>query len=347
MRFYTRQHRHYCGIDLHARTMYLCILDPTGAVLLHRNIPCDPTLFLQAIAPYRDDLVVAVECIFTWYWLADLCARETIPFVLGHALYMKAIHGGKAKNDKIDALKIATLLRGGMIPMAYVYPRDMRSTRDLLRRRLYLVRKRGQLLAHIQNTHHQYNLPGPSRKILYKVNRDGLAERFADPAVRRSIAIDLELVDHLDRLIRDLELDLVRTVKVHDPQTFFRLKSLPGIGKILSMTLLYEIHDIARFPRVQDFASYARLVKCARESSGKILGTGGSKIGNVHLKWAFSEAAVLFLRANPRAQAFLQKLRRQHGKAKALSILAHKLGRAVYFMLQRETVFDMHKFLAA
>ena len=287
-----------------------------------------------------------MECIFTWYWLADLCAREKIPFVLGHALYMKAIHGGKAKNDKIDALKIASLLRGGLIPMAYVYPREMRSTRDLLRRRLHLVRKRGQLLAHIQNTHHQYNLPEPSRKILYKANREGLVERFDDPAVRKSLAIDLELVEHYDHLIRDLELDLVRTVKVHDPQTFFRLKSLPGVGKILAMTLLYEIHDIGRFPRVQDFASYARLVKCSRESSGKRLGTGGAKIGNVHLKWALSEAAVLFLRSNPRAQAFLQKLRRKHGRGKALSILAHKLGRAVYFMLQRDKVFDMQKFLA-
>ena len=134
MRFYTRQHRHYCGIDLHARTMYLCVLDAAGTVLLHRNIRSRPEEFLAAVAPFRDDLVVGVECIFTWYWLADLCAEEKISFVLGHALYMKAIHGGKAKNDKIDALKIATLLRGGMMPMAYVYPRGMRSTRDLLRR---------------------------------------------------------------------------------------------------------------------------------------------------------------------------------------------------------------------
>lgn len=347
MRFYTRQHKYYCGIDLHARTMYLCVLSHAGEILLHQNLRCDPALFLEAIAPYREDLVVAVECIFTWYWLADLGARETIPFVLGHALYMKAIHGGKAKNDKIDALKIASLLRGGMIPMAYVYPREMRATRDLLRRRLYLVRKRGQLLAHIQNTHHQYNLPEPSRKIIYKSNRAGLAERFTDPAVRTSIAIDLELVDHYDRLIRDLELDLVRTVKVDEPQTFHRLRSVPGIGKILALTLLYEIHDVTRFPRVQNFASYARLVKCARESSGKRLGTGGAKIGNVHLKWALSEAAVLFLRGNARAQAFLQKIRRKHGRAKALSILAHKLGRAIYHMLQRGTVFDMQKFLAS
>jgi transposase len=347
MRFYTRQHKHYCGIDLHARTMYVCVMNHAGEILLHENLPSSPARFLDAIAPYRDDLVVAVECIFTWYWLADLCARENIEFVLGHALYMKAIHGGKAKNDKIDALKIASLLRGGMIPMAYVYPREMRATRDLLRRRLYLVRKRGQLLAHVQNTHHQYNHPEPSRKIIYQANREGVAETFGDPAVRKSVAIDLELADHLDRLIRNLELELVRTAKVHDPQTFHRLRSLPGVGKILAMTLLYEIHDIARFPSVQDFASYARLVKCSRSSSGKHLGTGGAKIGNVHLKWAFSEAAVLFLRANPKAQAFLQKLRRKHGRAKALSILAHKIGRAVYHMLQRSTVFDMHKFLTA
>ena len=345
MRFYTRQHRHYCGIDLHARTMYLCVMDASGAVLLHKNIRSVPKEFLEAVAPFRDDLVVAVECIFTWYWLADLCAGENIPFVLGHALYMKAIHGGKAKNDKIDALKIATLLRGGLIPMAYVYPRGMRSTRDLLRRRLYLVRKRGQLLAHIQNTHHQCNLPEPTRKIIYKTNREGLVDRFDDPSVRKSIAIDLELVEHYDRLIRDLELDLVRTAKMHDPHTFFRLRSLPGIGKILAMTLLYEIHDIDRFPRVQNFASYARLVKCAKESAGKRLGTGGHKIGNVHLKWALSEAAVLFLRNNPQAQRFLQKLRQKHGRAKALSILAHKIGRTVYYMLQRDMVFDMNKFL--
>src|SRR5512145_728930 len=139
--------------------MYTCVLDQEGKTLLHRDLPTVPDVFLKAIAPYRERIVVAVECIFTWYWLADLCAREKIGFVLGHALYMKAIHGGKAKNDKIDAHKIAVLLRGGMIPQAYVYPEAMRSTRDLLRRRMYLTRKRAELLAHIQNTNSQYNLP--------------------------------------------------------------------------------------------------------------------------------------------------------------------------------------------
>jgi transposase len=116
---------------------------------------------------------------------------------------------------------------------------------------------------------------------------------------------------------------------------------------VLSLVILYEIHDIRRFPRVQDFVSYARLVKCAKESAGKRHGSSGKKIGNVHLKWAFSEAAVLFLRANPEGLEYKRRLERKHGKAKALSILAHKLGRAVYYMLLREKAFDMKKFLAA
>jgi hypothetical protein len=116
MRFYNRQHRHYCGIDLHVKTMYVCILDSTGQVLLHRNVKATPAAFLEIVAPYREDLVVAAECMFTWYWLADMCADEEIAFVLGHALAMKAIHGGKAKNDKLDSFKIATLLRGGLLP---------------------------------------------------------------------------------------------------------------------------------------------------------------------------------------------------------------------------------------
>jgi transposase len=136
--------------------------------LLHRNMKAAPKPFLKAITPYREDLVVCVECIFTWYWLANLCAQEGIPFVLGQALSMKAIHGGKAKHDKIDAHRIAVLLRGGRLPQAYVSPAEMRATRDLLRRRMHLMRKRAALLAHIQNTTSQYNLPEIGKKMAYK-----------------------------------------------------------------------------------------------------------------------------------------------------------------------------------
>jgi transposase len=158
--------------------------------------------------------------------------------------------------------------------------------------------------------------------------------------VRNSIEVDLALIDHYDRLLTDVELTLTRTAKVHDPDAFHRLRSVPGIGKILALVILYEIHDIARFPRVQDFASYCRLVKCAKESAGKRLGSSGKKIGNAHLKWAFSEAAVLFLRQNPKGQNYFAALERKHGKGKALTVLAHKLARAVYYMLTRQRVFN-------
>ena len=347
MRFYTQQHQFYCGIDLHARSMYVCILGHDGEILVQRNLPARPDRFLKVIQPYREDLVVAVECMFSWYWLADLCAEHEIPFVLGHALYMKAIHGGKSKNDRIDAHKIVALLRGGMIPMAYVYPHKMRSTRDLLRRRNHLVRKRAELLAHIQNTNSQYNLPEIGKKIAYKSNRNGVAERFPDPSVQKSVFVDLSLIDYYDQLLTDLELYIVRTAKGHDVNTFYRLRSVPGIGKVLALVILYEIQDIRRFPRVQNFVSYCRLVKCAKISAGKRHGTSGKKIGNAHLKWAFSQVAVLFLRNNPDGQTYLKKLERKHGKGKALTILAHKLARAVYFMLKRKTAFDMTLFLVS
>ena len=163
MRFYNQQHQFYCGVDLHAKTMHLCVLDQAGQIQRPRGIRARPQDFLRTIEPYRKGLVVGAECMFAWYWLSDLCIEQEIPFVLGHALYMRAIHGGKTKNDKIDSQKIARLLRGGNFPMSYVYPRQMRSTRDLLRRRCFLVRRRGELLAHLNNTFSQYNVTPPRR----------------------------------------------------------------------------------------------------------------------------------------------------------------------------------------
>ena len=346
MRFYTKPHKHYCGIDLHARTMFVCVLDAQGNILLERNIPTDPAELLRLLAPFRDDLVIAVECVFCWYWLADLCAAESIAFVLGHALYMRAIHGAKAKNDRIDAFKIASLLRGGNMPQSYVYPAAMRSTRDLLRRRLYLVRERGFLLAHIQNTHHQNNLQCPAARLAWKRNRIGVAERFADAAMRKTVEVDFSVIEHLDTVITNLELHLTNATKEHDAFNFHLLLTIPGVGKVLAMTILYEVHDIARFPSVQDFASYARLIRCARESGGKRSGTSGEKIGNAHLKWAIGEAAVLMLR-HADVDRLRNRLLRKHGKGKSMSVLAHKLGRTIYYMLLRRQPFDMERFLAA
>ena len=160
-----------------------------------------------------------------------------------------------------------------------------------------------------------------------------MVEHFPDPSVRKSIEVDVARIDQYDALVTDLELTIVREAKRHDADAFHRLRSVPGIGNVLALTILYEIHDVTRFDRVQEFASYARLVKCAHQSAGKKLGTGGAKMGNVHLKWAFSEAAVLFLRHTKDGKKILAGLTKKHGKGKALSILAHKIGRVVFYML--------------
>jgi transposase len=163
--------------------------------------------------------------------------------------------------------------------------------------------------------------------------------------VQKSIEVDVALITYDDQLLTDLALSIVKNAKPHDAHTFYRLRSVPGVGKIFARVLLYAIHDIHRFPRVQAFVSSCRLVTCAKESAGKRYGTSGKQIGKAYLQWAFSEAAGLFLRHNPAGQKFLAKLEYRHGQGKALTVLAHKLARAVSYMLKRPTVFDMEMFL--
>ena len=295
--------------------MYVCILDGAGQVLVHRNMPSTPAAFLEVVAPYRADLVVAVECMFTWYWLADLCAAEGIAFVLGHALAMKAIHGGKAKNDKIDSHKIADAAARRHAPASLRLPGgDALDTRSAPAPAPLRPQAGPTPGAHPEHQRPSTTCP-PSRSASpIRATGTGVVEHFPDPSVRKSIEVDVALIDQYDALIIDLELTIVREAKRHDADAFHRLRSVPGIGKILALTILYEIHDVTRFDRVQEFASYARLVKCRHESAGKMLGTGGAKMGNVHLKWAFSEAAVTFLRHNREGQQLRARLEKKHGK---------------------------------
>jgi transposase len=181
----------------------------------------------------------------------------------------------------------------------------------------------------MQNTNSQYNLPEIGKTLADKANREGVEEHFPAPSVRKTIEVDVSLINHSDKLLGEVELYIPRSAKVHDGQTYARLHSVPGIGTILALVILYEIQDSARFPRVQDFVSYCRLVQCAKESNGKRLGTSGKKIGNVPLRWAFAEAAILFVRQNQWGKEYCTKLEHKHGKAKALTVLGHKLARAV------------------
>lgn len=281
---------------------------------------------------------------FCWYWVADLCVEHKIDFVLGHALYMKAIHGGKTKNDKIDSYKIALLIKGGNFPVAYAYPARWRATRDLLRRRMYIARRSAELVAHINNTNSQYNLPAFRKKLSRKYNHDGVADRFQDPAVRKSVEVDLAMIESLNQILKQLEWHIEKTAREHDYHTLYLLRSIPGVGQILALVILYEIHDTRRFQTVQDFSSYARLIKPVKESDGKWAGHSNKKIGNHHLKWAIKEAAILFLRESEQAKRFVAKYERKYNKGKALGIFTHKLGRTIYFMLKNKEAFNMEKF---
>jgi transposase len=279
-------------------------------------------------------------------WLADLGEDEGIPVVLGHALYMRAIPGGTAKNDRLDAPKIVALLRGGLMPHADVYPRRMRATRDLLRRRNHRRHQRAEVYAHIQHTASQYHLSDPWGRIATPQNRRGLLERFDHRGGQQNMAVDVALVDVDDPLLAALARDIEKIAHGHDPVSLALVRTMPGVGNILALVMLDEIAQITRFPRVQAFVSSCRLGKSAKESKGKRYGTNGKKLGNAHLTWAVSEAAVRFRTNNEPAQQYLATLTTRHGKGKALAILAHKLGRAVYFMRKQPVAVDQEKCLA-
>src|SRR5215468_2135049 len=337
--------RFYAGVDLHARSLYLVVLDRDGQARFGRNLPAAPEPFLRAVQPFRDGLLVACECVHPWYWLADTCRDHHLPFVLGHAWAMKAVHGQKTKCDKKDAEAIARLLKGGNLPPAYAYPRESRGLRDLLRGRLRLVRQRAHLYGHVHTARRQANLPPVSSDVKYKSKRTVIAADIDDPFVRRRVETHLALLEPLDATIRRLEKEIEDAADRLFPAELAVLQSTPGVGKVLSLTVLLEIDTITRFATRQQFCSYARLCGAAQESAGQRVGTGNRKAGNAWLKWAFSETAVLCAQKDERIGRLLQRLASKLGKPKALSALAHKLGRAFYHMLHTKEVFDVNRFV--
>ena len=233
-----------------------------------------------------------------------------------------------------------------MFPIAYAYPKAKRAVRDLLRRRLFFVRQRAELSVHLQNTNHQYNINEPltSSRMRSETYRNTIPEKFNDPATLKMVNADLFMFQTYHDIITKLEFQIEDMMEIQDPYSFSLLRSIPGLGFILPLTILYEIDSISHFPDIGKFISYCRLVKCAHESAGKKEKGGHNKIGNVHLKWAFSESAVLFLRNNERGQKWHEQLVSRYGKAKAMSLIAQKLARTVFYMLKRKEPFDPDKF---
>ena len=351
MKYYTTTTEFNCGIDLHARQRYVCVMDRQGKKLVHTNVKNnDLGYFLKRVAPYRHDLTVCCECMFGWYWLADACQAAGITFVLAQALYVKAIHGGKNKNDRIDSEKLTHLLRSNLIPPAYVYPAEKRPLRALLRQRIFYVWSRSQWLAR-SNSHQLAPNRVPPRQT--RRCRDPWAEELlaAEHHPLRPIALqnDLAMIGHDDAQIADLDKHLHGLTQKAAGRDYALLQSVPGIGEHLGMTILYEINDMNRFPTVKDFLSYCRLVKGTVASAGKIKGLGGAKLGNPYLRWAFGEAAVIAKRDHPVIGPLAQRLEapREGNKFKANTVVAIKLARALYFMLKNKTVFDPERLVAS
>jgi transposase len=350
MRYYTSTTQFNCGIDLHAHQMYVCLMDRDGKKLVHTNIRNnDFDYFLKLVAPYRHDLTVCAECMFGWYWLADACQAAGLTFVLAHALYLKLIHGGKNKNDRIDSEKLCHLLRTNLIPPAYVYPAAQRPLRALLRQRILYVWRRSELLSRIQSHQLAHNRPTFKQT---RPNRDPWEAQLlaAEPDPVRQLALqnDLAMIRHYDVQITTLEEELQRLTKRTAPRDYALLQTVPGIGEHLGLTILYETGDIARFPTVKNFLSYCRLVKGTVASAGKLKGLRGAKLGNPYLRWAFGEAAIIAKRDHQVIGPLAQRLeaRMNGNKFKANTVLAIKLARAVYHMLRQHTVFDPERLVA-
>jgi transposase len=350
MKYYTSTTEYNCGIDLHAHQMYVCVMDRQGKKLVHTNIQHnDFKFFLKLVEPYRNDLTVCCECMFGWYWLADACQAAHLPFVLAHALYVKAIHGGKNKNDRIDSEKLTHLLRSNLIPPAYVYPAKERPIRALLRQRISYVWHRAELLARIHSHQLAHNRPilPQSRR-----NRDPWEQRLLaaedHPLRQFTLQTDMAMIRHYDEQINLLEQKLKKVTQEFASRDYALLLTVPGIGQSLGLTILYETGDIDRFPTVKDFLSYCRLVKGTVASAGKIKGLRGAKLGNPYLRWAFGEAAVIAKRDHALIAPLAQRLEAKMGgnKFKANTVLAIKLARAVYFMLKNKTVFDPERLIA-
>jgi transposase len=342
MKYYKSTTKYNCGIDLHTRQMYICVMDPEGNTLVHRNIKGnDFGFFLKLVAPYLHDLTVVCECCFNWYWLADACCDAGIEFVLAHALYLKHIHGGKNKNDKVDSEKLAHLLRTNLIPPSYVYPRERRPMRGLLRQRMSYVWERATLLGHLNMNQHSEGIV-PVAKGGH--NRDVWEERilsgYSDPLHRLAVECDMDLIRSYDRRIELIDQKLAELARHVHGRDFALIKTVPGIGRMLALTILFEMDTVGRFPTVKDFCSYSRLVKGSVASAGKVKGLCGGKMGNAYLRWAFGEAAVIAKRNHPLLTPYAEMLCSKHGKFKGNAILANKLGRAVYHMLKKGTAFD-------
>ena len=314
-------------------------MDDTGQKLLSRRVPNDPGALLGQLEPFGPRLKVVVEATFNWYWLVDLLEDHGLEVTLAHPLYLKAIAYAKVKTDKVDAHTLAQLLRLGYIPEAWICPRELRATRDLVRRRNRLVNVRAGLLRDVQIQLMKANVR-LGRNEVKAIDGRHLRRLLDHPHARRVGLAYLHTIEALTREIRDLDAEIRRSLRRSKP--ILLLESLPGIGRTLAATIHMETGPIDRFASAKNYCSYCRVAPTISPSGSVTRRGRNSKQGNRHLEWAFSQAANLAIQHYPPIKALHQRLLcKKKKRILAKAIVTHKLAHAAYHVLHKEQPFEM------
>jgi transposase len=335
----------YCGIDLHSKRSHVCIIDKKGNKVKEENLDNDISFILEFLKPFGKDVHIAIESTINWYWIVDGLQEAGYDVRLAHTLGLYMITGAKVKTDRRDAFRLAKLLRMGEIPEAYIYPKERRPLRDLLRRRIGLTHQRASCYSSLRVQFIRYNLNTMSGSDLKGLLPDDIHAMSIPKELKDYCIMLLQRIELLSCQIHEID-KYLKGVTLEDPK-FKILLTLPGVMYVLGLTIYYEIGDIRRFSSVREFASYCRLVPGISQSSDKIKKGKGSKQGNHYLKWAFTQAANLAARYYPKLRKFRDRhANRRKGNAATMianCILAHKIATATFHMLKEGVVFDEAK----
>lgn len=327
---------HYCGIDLHSNNHVVVVIDDEDKRLYEKRLANDLSQTVKVLTPYKDSLQgVAVESTFNWYWLVDGLQEAGFNLKLVNTVAVKQYDGLKYSDDVHDAFWLAHLMRLGILPTGYIYPKAQRAVRDLLRRRAFLVRAASSQLISIQNQIWRSTGMRISGNTIRKA--DFVAEQV-EGYIRQAVDAGLAVLRTLQVEIERLECSALDAVKLSDE--FRIVQTIKGVGPILGLTIMLEVGDINRFPSAGQFASYSRCVDAQRTSNGKRKGSGNAKAGNKYLSWAFSEAAHFAVRFEPLAHRFYARKKARTNGMIAIRAVARKLARATWMMLKHQTPYQ-------
>jgi len=338
--------RVYAGFDLHANNSFLAVIDECGKRLSKARLANDPFTVLEALAPYKSKLAgCVVESTYNWYWLVDALMDEGYKVHLANPSAIQKYAGLKHLDDKHDAFWLAEMLRLGILPEGYIYPRESRSLRDLLRKRGHLVRLRTSLIVGLQNIISRNCGITVNSNDIKRLKEDRITPLLADnDDLALCGAVSKESIDFLARQIRSIENAVEKKMELAGP--YRMLLTIPGVGKILGLTIMLETGSVSRFAEVGNYVSYCRKVSSRWTSNNKNKGSGNKKNGNKYLAWAFSEAAELSRRHDQQCRAYYNRKMQKSNFMVAHNALAHKLARAAYYMMRDSVPFMPEKLFA-